>query len=259
MAIYEIIVNEHYNGFNPTQYGYEQCAPNHGYGPAIRPCWILHFVISGKGYFRREGREYTINPGEIFVIPPYLETYYEADKKTPWYYTWIGFECDGGISDVFDQPVIRCPGVSKVFDDMRRCQNMQSGKSAFLSAKIWELVSNVLESGKKEKDYIEQAISCINSEYMTDISVNALARRLNIDRCYLSSMFSKKVGMSPSQYMLNLRLEKAAELMVKYGESPSVASASVGYADIYNFSKMFKKKYGLSPRNYIKKYTAPNK
>lgn len=49
---------------------------------------------------------------------------------------------------------------------------------------------------------------------------------------------------------MNLRMEKAAELMTVYGEKPSTAGASVGYPDIYHFSKMFKKHFGVSPREY---------
>lgn len=258
MAHYEIIVNEKYKGFNPVRFGYEQCEPSYGYGPAVRSAWILHFVVSGKGIFSRDGIESTVNPGEIFVIPPYVETYYQADANAPWCYTWIGFECDLKLPNIFNEHIIRCPGVGKIFNDMRRCQSMQSGKSAFLSAKMWELYSTILEAGKKETDYVAQAISFMKAEYMMDISVTKLAKRLNIDRCYFSSRFKQEVGISPSQYLMDLRLEKATELMLKHGESPSVTAASVGYADIYNFSKMFKKKYGLSPRNYIKKYTVPN-
>lgn len=248
----EIIINENYSGINPMQFGYEDCAPSHAFGPAVRSHWLLHYVVSGCGIFRREGAEYRINPGEIFVIPPFLETYYEADSVQPWKYIWVGFSCDIQLPKAFENPVIRCAGVGKVFDDMRRCGNMQNGKSAFLASKIWEMLALILEEGKKENDYIEKAIHCINAEYMTDISVAQLAERLNLDRCYFSTLFSRQVGLSPSQYLMNLRLEKASELMLQHNQSPSVAAASVGYTDIYNFSKMFKKKYGCSPRQYIR-------
>lgn len=248
----EIIINENYAGINPMQFGYEDCAPSHAFGPAVRPHWLLHYVVSGCGIFRREGAEYQINPGEIFVIPPFLETYYEADANHPWRYIWVGFTSDIQLPNVFEKPVIRCTGVGKVFEDMRRCQHMQNGKSAFLASRIWEMISIILETGKKENDYIEKALHCINAEYMTDISVAKLAERLNLDRCYFSTMFTKQVGISPSQYLLNLRLDRARELMLQHHQSPSVAAASVGYTDIFNFSKMFKKKYGCSPRQYIR-------
>ena len=247
----EIIINEDYPGINPSSFGYQDCTASHSYGPAVRTHWLLHYVVSGCGIFRREGQEYALYAGDIFVIPPFLETYYEADALQPWRYIWVGFTSDIPLPKVFDSPVIRCPGLGNVFEDMRRCSTMQNGKSAFLASRIWELLALILEEGKKDSDYIEKALHCMRAEYMTDLTVAGLAERLNLDRCYFSTLFTKQVGTSPSQYLMNLRLEKALELMLQHNQSPSVAAASVGYTDIYNFSKMFKKKYGCSPRQYI--------
>ena len=251
MLCSEIIINEGYAGINPVSYGYETCKPNHSYGPAVRTHWLLHYVVSGTGIFLRDGQEHHVRPGEVFVIPPFLETYYEADAVDPWKYIWIGFTCDMKLPPELEKPVIRVPGMGNIFENMHRCQNMQNGKSAFLASRIWDLLALILESNKQENNYVEQALHCMNAEYMTDISVTQLAERLNLDRCYFSTLFSRQVGVSPSQYLVNLRLEKAAELMLYHSQSPSVAAASVGYTDIYNFSKMFKKKYGCAPRQYI--------
>lgn len=246
----EIIINEQYPGINPVQCGWEDCAPSHAFGPAVRSHWLLHCVLSGTGRFTREGITYRVNPGEIFVIPPFLETYYEADAQQPWSYIWVGFTSDIGLPEAFQQSVLRCAGARGIFEDMRRCQNMHSGKSAFLAGRIWELIAQVLDAGKIENGYVEKALHCMQAEYMTELTVAGLAARLNLDRCYFSTLFTKQVGVSPSQYLMHLRLEKAAELMLQHNQSPSVAAASVGYTDIYNFSKMFKKKYGCSPRHY---------
>lgn len=248
----EIIINEDYTGINPCSFGYQDCTASHSYGPAVRTHWLLHYVVSGTGIFRREGAEYRLSAGDIFVIPPFLETYYEADAQQPWRYIWVGFTSDISLPKAFDGPVIRCPGLGNVFEDMRRCAAMQNGKSAFLASRIWEVLALILEEGKRDNDYIEKALHCMRAEYMTDLTVAGLAERLNLDRCYFSTLFTRQVGTSPSQYLMNLRLEKAAELMRLHSQSPSVAAASVGYTDIYNFSKMFKKKYGCSPRNYLR-------
>lgn len=253
----EIVIDEQYAGFNPVQFGYEDCEPSHSYGPAVRDHWLLHYVAEGKGIFRRDGKEYAVNAGEIFVIPPFLETYYEADAQKPWRYIWIGFTGDTKLLSSLEQPVIRCPGMGEVFESMRRCRKMEGGKSAFLSSRIWEMMSLLLESGEADTDYVEKAIHYMHAEYMNDIRVGELAARLNLDRCYFSTMFTRRMGVSPSQYLISLRMEKAAELMVTYRKSPSVAAVSVGYPDIYTFSKVFKKKFGCSPRQYTKQHRSP--
>lgn len=247
-----IVMNCQYGGFNPMQFGFENCEPSHCYGPAVRPHWLLHYVVSGKGVFHREGEIYSIGAGDIFVIPPYLETYYEADAKEPWQYIWIGFTAEGEVPCVFDAPIIQCAGVGAIFEEMKRCRDLENGRSAFLSARLWELVSLLQEQGTSRVDYVEMALNCMHAEYMRDLNVQDIADRLNLDRSYFSGLFCKKMGVPPGRYLQTLRLEKAAELMLRYGESPSMAGASVGYPDLYHFSKVFKKHFGLSPRSYIK-------
>lgn len=103
-------------------------------------------------------------------------------------------------------------------------------------------------------DYVTKALNCMNSEYVNGITVQQVADRLNINRCHFSGLFKKEIGISPRQYLINLRLEKAAELLTVYGESPSTAGLSVGYPDIYQFSKIFKRHFGLSPKKYKMAY-----
>ncbi|MBR3836685.1 MAG: AraC family transcriptional regulator [Clostridia bacterium] len=244
----EIIINRKYPGLNPVVFGFEDCEPRHSYGPAVRPYWLFHYVVAGTGKFHRDGKIYTLKKGEIFVIPPYLETYYEADNEDPWHYIWIGFTAESDLVQILDLPVIRAVGLGHIFEEMKLCLSLENGKSAYLSAKLWELYSALLETGKAENDYVEKALHCIREEYMTDLSVEELARRLNLDRSYFSGLFREKMGTPPGRYLHMFRLEKAAELMVKHKMSPSTAALSVGFSDLYHFSKAFKKHFGTSPR-----------
>ena len=134
MTVSEMIINTHYDGLNPVQLGYEKCSPHHSYGPAVRTHWLLHYVVYGFGKFERDGVTWSVNPGDIFVIPPYEETYYEADRQKPWRYILIGFHAKESLTSVFDQPVIRCHGVGNIFEDMLRCDKMENGRSALLSS-----------------------------------------------------------------------------------------------------------------------------
>lgn len=250
MLYNETVVNRHCPGYNPYIFGYEECRPGWAFGPAVRPYWLLHYVISGKGIFERDGRRYTIRKGEIFVIPPFVETYYEADAEDPWYYTWVGFQADESLTAVLEHPVIRCPGAGHIFEDMRRCREMENGRSSFLCSRIWELCALLQEADTGVPGHIEKALSVMHAEYTTGINVTVIAARLGLDRSYFSTLFKKETGVSPIAYLTELRLKKAAELIADYGESPTTAAISVGYPDYCHFSKAFKKRFGCSPRQY---------
>lgn len=248
----EIIVNCKYLGINPVQFGRETCEPSHAYGPAVRTHWLLHYVVKGTGSFTRGGKTYKLYAGDIFVIPPYVETYYEASSKTPWEYIWIGFESKDPLPELMSAPVITCPEASVVFEEMRLCKNYDSGKSAYLCSCIWKLMALLYERADVGESYVDKALSCIHSEYGNGITVQSIADRLNLDRSYLSHIFKKKIGVAPGVYLRNYRLNRAAELIAVYGEKPSVAANSVGYDDIFHFSKSFKKQFGIPPREYKK-------
>lgn len=248
----EIVVNQQYPGLNPVLFGWEECDKSHAFGPHVRTYWLLHYVISGTGIFQREGSTFQLQPGEIFVIDPYTETYYEADAKDPWQYIWIGFTTDIQLPDAFCQPVLRCPVAGKIFEKMRQCTCMGSGKSAHLASCLWELVSAVQEAELPTAGYLEQALSLMQSRYASNLNATKIAGELGLDRSYFSTFFKRHTGQSPAQYLIRIRLEKAAELMCVHGQTPSVAAISVGYNDLCNFSKAFKRMYGMSPGRYKK-------
>ena len=246
----ELVIDKNYKGYNPVIFGSEDCDSGHSFGPHVRTHWLLHYIVSGFGIFEKDGVRHSVRPGDMFVIPPYEETYYEADREKPWRYIWIGFTTDESLPAQFSESVIHCPGVGDIFEDMLRCGKMENGRSAFLSAKIWELCSVLLDGSGNSADYIEKALNYMRSEYVNGITIQQISDRLNINRSYLSEIFKAQMGVSPQQYLVKLRLEKAAELLSIYHETPSTAANSVGYSDIYHFSKIFKQHFGVSPRSY---------
>lgn len=249
MNCFEFIIDEHYSGLNPVQLGQEKCSPRHSYGPAVRTHWLLHYVVSGCGTFVKGGKTFSVNPGDTFVIAPFEETYYEADEKNPWHYIWLGFT--GDLPCELDMAIIHVPALGDLFTDALQCGSMNRGKSAFLAGKLWHIFACLLEENRAEYDYVSQAIHCMKLEYADGITVTEIAHRLNLNRSYFSTIFKQRTGVSPQTYLTDLRIEKAADLMVKYGKSPSVAAISTGYSDLYNFSRIFKRHMGVSPRTYI--------
>ena len=254
MSVTEIVINKNYCDVSPMEFGYEACLPSHYFGPVVRGYWLLHYVVSGKGSFVREGQIHEIGAGQIFVIPPYVDTSYQADENDPWEYIWIGFDSESVAGTVFTEHVMTVAGAGKIFRDMIRCSEMDNGRSPFLCAKILELISLILDGTDNPPDHIDKALNYIQADYANGITVSTVAERLNLDRTYFSVLFKKRLGISPIKYLSDLRLEKAAELIVKHGMSPTTAALSVGYADYCHFSRAFRKNFGKSPKEYAKHY-----
>ena len=69
------------------------------------------------------------------------------------------------------------------------------------------------------------------------------------ERTYFSNIFTKKMGCSPKQFLMKYRMEQAQKLLSR-GYSVTTTAISVGYSDVYTFSKMFKQQFGQSPSRY---------
>ena len=84
--------------------GSENCSPRHAYGPAVRPHYLLHVILNGRGIYQYKGQTYSLSAGDAFLILPGEVTYYQADEAEPWSYAWVGF--DGkAVSEILSRTV----------------------------------------------------------------------------------------------------------------------------------------------------------
>ena len=253
------VANKHLPGLNPLTFGDQRCRPLHFAGPCARSYWLLHYVVSGKGVMVVGDRTYNIGASQCFIIRPQEKVFYQADEYDQWHYIWLAFSTDIEMPDTMYQDVVTVPTLSTVFFDVMDAQNKKYGQHEYLSAKAWELVSYFCECDKRSPDrvfdYAEKAKTCIEAHYNNGITVTEIAKLLNLERSYFSTIFKKSVGISPQQYLNEFRLNKAAKLLATQKLSVSETAYATGYTDIVNFSRMFKKHFGVSPSKY--KQAAP--
>jgi YesN/AraC family two-component response regulator len=115
--------------------------------------------------------------------------------------------------------------------------------------------NTVIEESTIKASYIQIAIDYIQFNYNKKIKITDIADHIGIDSKYLCSLFKSTLAVSPYQYLLNIRFNKASELLKNENFSIADISRSVGYEDPLLFSKMFKKIKGMSPSEYRKLYT----
>jgi len=257
------IENKELKDINPRACGEAQCMPGHNWPESgrlmgTRPYYMLHYVISGRGVYQTKNGRYVVEPGQIFVVLPEEPISYQADLEKPWRYCWVCFESTLDLSGVFSQDVINMPECAHIFNAFRDLANITQDREWYICGKIYELLSLLDAHRKSDKNqthrYVRMAQNHIDVYYINpDLRVSAMAKHLNLDRAYFSKIFSKHTGKSPQQYIIDLRLDRAADIMINQGLSPGEAALHVGYGDIFNFSRMFKRRFGVPPSVYAAK------
>jgi len=102
----------------------------------------------------------------------------------------------------------------------------------------------------EENEVIREAIKFIDGSYAEEISLEEVAKRLNISYHYLSKLFKETTGKNFSDYLTELRIEKSKMLLIKQKLSVKEISYLVGYNDANYFTKIFKKITGYTPSDY---------
>ena len=107
------------------------------------------------------------------------------------------------------------------------------------------------EAGNQYRTLLKQAVSYIDANFQhEDISLNRVAKEVNISANYLSAVFSQEMGTTFIEYLTAKRMEKARELLRSSDLRSGEVAVSVGYKDPHYFSFLFKKTQGCTPRDY---------
>lgn len=118
---------------------------------------------------------------------------------------------------------------------------------------LYEYGESLLENIDVESgDYIDHIVQFISENYMHDIGINTIAEMLNITPNYLSSQFHKKTKMKFTDYLTEIRMLKAKELLAANKLSIAEIAESVGYLSTRHFTKLFLKYTNQYPSDYRK-------
>jgi len=241
-------------------------------GRVLRTLTLVN-VISGAGRFRSEpSGELSISGNALLFVFPDVWHAYRADKETGWDNQWVEVDAEGvlpllrrsGITP--DQPVKHfeaTPLLSRLFQDLLDTSHAEAfGVEHALSAQahaifaraqaLWHsdtaparhfaVVDRMRQSLVSDKDHL--------------LSVAEASRQAGLSAPQLRVIFREATGLSPKQFQLKARMERAAKLLIETPLSVSEIALYVHYGCIYHFSRQFKRVYGISPSEYRARITS---
>ena len=225
-----------------------------------RPSHGLALHTAGnKEYIFASGEKVSVTAGDIIYLPK--NSTYEVVLKTHGDCYAINFDFTEDIS--FSPFAVKIKNQAEILKHFRRANDVwEMKKKSYIlkcKAELYNIIYAMHESytaqylPKDKLKLIAPAVDYIHENYVTEaISIEFLARMCNISPEYFRKIFKSFFGNSPVNYINNLKITRAKELLETKMYSVTDAALQSGYTEMSHFSREFKKMTGLCPSEYKK-------
>jgi len=215
---------------------------------------VLIFCVAGRGWVRVRQRRFDIEPGDLFLCPAGSEHGYGCDPETGWEIWWVHFL--GAHATALCQsaglaaacPVLRPEAPSTVvthFSALLDALGRQENSTPWDAANHLHLL--LAELVRKRRRQQESLVD------LADASCESLAElvaRTGMSKYHFCRRFREETGISPWQYVLERKTERARELLLGTSLSVKEIAAVLGFPHADYFARLFRRHSGVTPRAY---------
>ena len=247
------------------------CEP-YDYSNHLRPDYngyLFQYTISGKGCFEKEGELIEVTRGKGFMVrfPEESRYYIHPEGEDPWEFIYLHFSGEAAlpfvkkIQQYYDKvfylsensiPIRKVLQLQKRLLEGQRLLKYEGGEFlyGFLCSLLRELEN---PSEKEQNSVIQSAVTILEENYATLESVEWVAEQLKVSFAHLSREFKKEIGMTPIQYVTNVRLQAAMNDLMNTKDNLELIATRNGFSNGNYFCKVFRKSLGLSPTDFRRK------
>ena len=184
------------------------------------------------------------------IILPQGATYYlTGDKKG--LFPVINFYCADKLCDSFE--VIECKNPDSLLKDYEKLRDLMvfdRNRAKELSL-FYNIIYKLTQQDENKIEVLIPAIKYIEKNYNnSEVTNDILAKQCSISEVYFRKLFAEKYGTTPKQYIVEVRIEKAKQLLREGQMNISAVAKQVGFTNPYHFSRTFKEKVGTTPTQY---------
>ena len=230
--------------------------------------YYLIFISNGHGVFESALTEpTTVTAGTCFFLYPGIWHRYKPHSNSGWEEYWIGFK--GYYADelmnkgFFDSanPFINVglnPDLLSVLHKLiATVQASSAGYHQVIAGITLQILGTLNAVSMQQEDehdlnakLISKAKFLLEEALDKTVDMEKLVRELPMGYSKFRKAFKQSTGESPNQYHLNLRLNRAKDLLTSTALNINEVAMQTGFDSVFYFSKLFKKKNGVSPKYY---------
>ena len=238
----------------------------------------LFYVINGQGAFLAEGSEFPVKQNDMVIINPHVQHTEKSLPGAPLNYIVLGIE---GLSFSFGRLATARAGVSSqpTPDTVYKHNMSKTNVYSYLNIMLEEITEQQEDYEAVCQNLLEVLLICIlrsgslsvvpdnsrllnrectqiknylDANYSETITLDSLAALTHMNKYYLAHTFTKYVGLSPINYLLQKRIQEGKSLLESTSYSIAQISDLLGFSSQSYFSQAFRKATGMTPMQYRK-------
>lgn len=236
-----------------------RCAPTWSIKKGRLPYHDLTYVIAGKSTYFIHDVPFHLQQGDMIYIPKgsYRQAFTSPD--TPMHCYAFNFHCSLNNRECVQLPfpsiftIHADPELMRLFKDFaglwleKRQGYTLKARAVFMLILHKLLYSYSSDNPTVTDPRIQKANEYILNHYDQKIDMEHLARMSELHPVYFGSLFREANGCTVKEYITNIRINNAENLLLTGGYSVSEAAERCGFNDIFYFSRVFKKRKGYPP------------
>ena len=212
----------------------------------------LSFTNEGQITYTHKGKSFISDHSNAIILPKGQSYTIYGNKSGK--FPVINFECKNFNPDTFT--ILPVKNINSVIEDFERMKALflSGGNKLTVMSIFYKILESLIKSESAEEDGpLTPALKYLESNYSYDITNKTLALKCNISEVYFRKLFTKTYGISPKQYIINMRINKAKQILSEGILKINAVSEQCGFSNPYHFCRLFKKKTGVTPSEYMNK------
>jgi AraC-like DNA-binding protein/quercetin dioxygenase-like cupin family protein len=243
--------------------GLERCKPDYAIDRKTFPFYSIEYVARGRGEVNLKGRTHSLQPGRLLSYGPGVPHHIVGDRDDPLVKYFVDFtgtratmllrSC--GLPPGRVSEVVPANAIQALFDELIQAGLQMRRESGVLCAKLLECVAlriagacampasaetQAFATFQRCRQHIEQ-----NSRRLR--TLEQIAGECHVSNAYLCRLFRRYDSQSPYQYLLRVKMNRAAQRLQEQGALVKQVAEEAGFADPFHFSRAFTSVFGLSP------------
>ncbi|HTV23961.1 MAG TPA: helix-turn-helix domain-containing protein [Polyangiaceae bacterium] len=255
-------------GLFPSHVGFFPKARHQQVERAGIPPTIVSYCVKGAGFFELAGRRFSVEPGDVMVVPGGAPHRFGTRPGKRWSIYWVhaqGTHLPALLAELgvnLQRPTLRLGyrrDLVALFSELRASLEDDDSEPRLLYASrvLTHLLGVMIRArhesspaGAGTTSRVRATIEHMRVHYAAPLRVEALASMADLSTSQYAVRFRELTGDSPKNYLMRLRIHRATQLLDTTSDSISDIARSVGYDDPLYFSRAFRRLHEVSPSGY---------